>query len=40
MAEMDLVPRFGAELKDGFKPVNAWVESSLLGEATVETHEC
>lgn len=25
MAEVDISPRFGAELKDGFKPVNAWV---------------
>ena len=25
MAEVDIVPHFGAELKDGFKPVNAWV---------------
>lgn len=25
MAEVDIAPRFGAELKDGFKPVNAWV---------------
>lgn len=25
MAQVDLAPQFGAELKDGFKPVNAWV---------------
>lgn len=25
MADIDIAPRFGAELKDGFKPVNAWV---------------
>ncbi|KAH6986226.1 hypothetical protein BKA56DRAFT_630465 [Ilyonectria sp. MPI-CAGE-AT-0026] len=25
MAEADAVPTFGAELKDGFKPANAWV---------------
>lgn len=29
MAEVDIAPRFGAELKDGFKPVNAWVSSGV-----------
>ena len=29
MAEVDIAPRFGAELKDGFKPVNAWVSNGL-----------
>ena len=39
MAEADLVPRFGAELKDAFKPVNAWVGSSTLSESIVEMDE-
>ncbi len=29
MAEVDIAPRFGAELKDGFKPVNAWVTNGV-----------
>ena len=29
MAEIDIVPRFGAELLDGFKPVNAWISSGI-----------
>ncbi|KAL1297471.1 hypothetical protein AAFC00_004996 [Neodothiora populina] len=29
MAEMDIVPQFGAELKDGFKPVNSWVSNGI-----------
>lgn len=29
MAEVDVAPRFGAELKDGFKPVNAWVSNGI-----------
>jgi len=29
MAEIDIAPNFGAELKDGFKPVNAWVASGI-----------
>ena len=29
MAEVDLAPNFGAELKDGFKPVNAWVANGI-----------
>lgn len=29
MAEVDIAPRFGAELKDGFKPVNAWVANGV-----------
>ena len=29
MAEVDIAPRFGAELKDGFKPVNAWVANGI-----------
>ena len=30
MAEADIAPGFGAELKDGFKPVNAWVVSGVI----------
>ncbi|MCJ1465564.1 hypothetical protein MMC07_004182 [Pseudocyphellaria aurata] len=30
MADIDITPRFGAELKDGFKPVNAWVTNGIL----------
>lgn len=29
MAEVDIAPRFGAELKDGFKPVNTWVTNGI-----------
>ncbi|KAE9977705.1 hypothetical protein EG327_007645 [Venturia inaequalis] len=29
MADVDLAPSFGAELKDGFKPVNAWVSGGI-----------
>ncbi|MCJ1476964.1 hypothetical protein MMC13_005634 [Lambiella insularis] len=29
MTEVDIAPRFGAELKDGFKPVNAWVTNGI-----------
>lgn len=29
MAEVELAPNFGAELKDGFKPVNAWMTYSI-----------
>ncbi|KAB8339311.1 hypothetical protein FH972_022244 [Carpinus fangiana] len=29
MAEVDINPQFGAELKDGFKPVNAWVAGGI-----------
>ncbi|KAL9128997.1 MAG: hypothetical protein Q9217_002431 [Psora testacea] len=29
MAEVDIAPRFGAELHDGFKPVNAWVSNGI-----------
>lgn len=29
MAELDIAPQFGAELKDGFKPVNAWVTNGI-----------
>lgn len=29
MAEIDIAPNFGAELKDGFKPVNAWVANGI-----------
>ena len=29
MAEVDITPRFGAELKDGFRPVNAWVGNGI-----------
>ncbi|KAF2746235.1 FCH-domain-containing protein [Sporormia fimetaria CBS 119925] len=27
--EVDIAPQFGAELKDGFKPVNAWVAGGI-----------
>ncbi|KAK4985220.1 Protein BZZ1 [Elasticomyces elasticus] len=29
MAAIDIAPNFGAELKDGFKPVNAWVSGGI-----------
>lgn len=29
MAELELAPSFGVELKDGFKPVNAWVAGGI-----------
>ena len=29
MAEVDDQPRFGAELRDGFKPVNAWISNGI-----------
>ncbi|KAL1848271.1 Protein BZZ1 [Paecilomyces lecythidis] len=29
MAQADVAPQFGAELKDAFKPVNAWVSSGI-----------
>lgn len=29
MAEVDIAPQFGAELKDGFKPVHAWVSNGI-----------
>ncbi|KAI1091017.1 FCH-domain-containing protein [Rostrohypoxylon terebratum] len=29
MAEVDVAPTFGAELKDGFKPASAWVASGI-----------
>ncbi|KXT03927.1 hypothetical protein AC578_9270 [Pseudocercospora eumusae] len=29
MAEVELAPSFGAELRDGFKPVNAWVTNGI-----------
>lgn len=29
MAEVEIAPNFGAELKDGFKPVNAWVSGGI-----------
>ncbi|SLM39162.1 actin polymerization protein [Lasallia pustulata] len=29
MGDVDITPRFGAELKDGFKPVNAWVSNGI-----------
>ncbi|KAF2229475.1 FCH-domain-containing protein [Viridothelium virens] len=29
MAEVDVAPHFGAELKDGFKPANAWVSNGI-----------
>ncbi|KAL1973880.1 hypothetical protein VTN31DRAFT_5440 [Thermomyces dupontii] len=29
MAEVDLNPQFGAELKDAFKPLNAWVSNGI-----------
>ncbi|KAI9717656.1 MAG: hypothetical protein M1812_004601 [Candelaria pacifica] len=30
MAEIDIAPNFGAELKDSYKPVNAWVYNGIL----------
>ena len=30
MAQVDIAPRFGAELKDGFKPVNAWIANGVI----------
>ena len=29
MAQVDIAPRFGAELKDGFNPVNAWITNGV-----------
>ncbi|KAF4626628.1 hypothetical protein G7Y89_g11529 [Cudoniella acicularis] len=29
MADVDIAPNFGLELKDGFKPVNAWVAGGI-----------
>ncbi|EON64052.1 hypothetical protein W97_03282 [Coniosporium apollinis CBS 100218] len=29
MAELDIAPKFGAELKDGYKVVNAWVSGGI-----------
>ncbi|KAG9232476.1 hypothetical protein BJ875DRAFT_77137 [Amylocarpus encephaloides] len=29
MAEVDIAPNFGLELKDGFKPANAWVSNGI-----------
>ncbi|QIW96449.1 hypothetical protein AMS68_001967 [Peltaster fructicola] len=29
MVDVDIAPNFGAELKDGFKPVNAWVGNTI-----------
>ena len=29
MAEVDVAPRFGADLRDGFKPVSAWVSNGI-----------
>jgi hypothetical protein len=29
MAAVDVVPNFGAELKDSFKPVNSWVANGI-----------
>ena len=29
MAEVDIAPQFGLELKDGFKPVHAWVSNGI-----------
>ncbi|KAI2639988.1 hypothetical protein GGS21DRAFT_390376 [Xylaria nigripes] len=29
MAEVDVAPTFGAELKDGFKPANTWVSNGI-----------
>ncbi|KAH9906775.1 FCH-domain-containing protein [Xylariomycetidae sp. FL2044] len=29
MAEVDIAPTFGAELKDGFKPANVWVANGI-----------
>ena len=29
MAAVEIAPRFGAELHDGFKPVNTWVSNGI-----------
>ena len=29
MTEIDITPRFGAELKDGYKPVNVWILNGI-----------
>ncbi|KAF2140630.1 uncharacterized protein K452DRAFT_229954 [Aplosporella prunicola CBS 121167] len=36
MAELDIAPNFGAELKDGFKPVNAWVANGIAWLGDIE----
>lgn len=30
MADVDIAPNFGAELKDAFKPVNNWVSNGIV----------
>nr|POF08158.1 protein bzz1 [Quercus suber] len=36
MAEVDLAPNFGQELKDGFKPVNQWISNGIQFLGDVE----
>ncbi|KAI9730829.1 MAG: hypothetical protein M1834_005547 [Cirrosporium novae-zelandiae] len=36
MADVDITPHFGAELRDGFKPVNAWVVNGIAWLEDVE----
>lgn len=36
MAEVEIAPSFGAELKDGFKPVNAWVGGGIAWLGDIE----
>lgn len=39
MAAIEIAPSFGGELKDGFKPVNAWVsdQHTTLGEPSPQS---
>ncbi|KAF2725807.1 actin polymerization protein Bzz1 [Polychaeton citri CBS 116435] len=37
MAEVNIAPNFGAELKDGFKPVNAWVTNGITFLEDIQT---
>ena len=37
MAEVDIAPHFGAELKDGYKPVNVWVTNGIAFLEDIQT---
>ncbi|KAI1442910.1 FCH-domain-containing protein [Annulohypoxylon stygium] len=37
MAEVDVAPTFGAELKDGFKPASAWVANGIAWLDDIQT---
>ncbi|KAI1773381.1 FCH-domain-containing protein [Hypoxylon cercidicola] len=37
MAEVDVAPTFGAELKDGFKPANVWVANGIAWLDDIQT---